>query len=190
MVARVRLQQQQQQQRQSSGEGASRRNNPGGGTGRTGREGEVEAGGASGGRGEIGLPLPGCTGRERQQPSPGLVCQGPEVRPVPLRLVSMLRLKTFKEEAKRAAEVELHDPAVCDECAQERAHLALTSFIWRKKTQLQTRTPKSRLNTHPGHGDRTSWISQSRPRPLSGFGREQLGEDMRVTATWGCLSNG
>lgn len=39
--------------------------------------------------------------RERDQNSPGLKCQGPEVQPVPPQLISVLRLKTFKEEMRR-----------------------------------------------------------------------------------------
>lgn len=90
-------------------------------------------------------------GAERQVPAGNQTslspCQGPEVQPVPLQLVTMLRLKTFKEDIKRAAEVELHDPAVCTQCQQDLASLALTTFIRRKKTQLQLQALKGRLNT-------------------------------------------
>ncbi|XP_018530970.1 uncharacterized protein LOC108882768 [Lates calcarifer] len=128
---------------------------------------------------ERNVPLPDCTERERQQPSLNLRCQGPDVQPVPPQVISMLRLKTFKEEMRRATEVALHDPAVCSMCEQEQASLALKSFIWRKKTQLQFQTLKGRLNTHMDQGDCTSlgsWckMSQSPPMPLAGFGRNYL----------------
>ncbi|XP_035524713.1 uncharacterized protein LOC118333257 isoform X2 [Morone saxatilis] len=106
------------------------------------------------------LPLSGCSEREREQTSLSLLCQGPEVRPVPPQLIPMLRLKTFKEQMRRAAEVELHDPAVCSVCEQEQAQLALKSFIKRKKTQLQFQTLKSLCH-----------LSQSPSMPLAGFGR-------------------
>ncbi|XP_049442502.1 uncharacterized protein LOC125894883 [Epinephelus fuscoguttatus] len=130
---------------------------------------------------ECSLPLPDCTTPQRDQTSPSLICQGPGVQPVPPQLISMLRLKTFKEDMRRAAEVELHDPAVCSECVQEQASLALTSFIRRKETQLQSQTLKGRLNTHLSYGEcggSGSWcnISQSPPMPLTGFGRNYLVE--------------
>lgn len=39
--------------------------------------------------------------RERDQNSSGLKCQGPEVQPVPPQFISVLQLKTFKEEMRR-----------------------------------------------------------------------------------------
>ncbi|XP_039975049.1 uncharacterized protein LOC120784949 [Xiphias gladius] len=128
---------------------------------------------------ECNLPLLDCAKRGRHQPSLSLICQGPEVEAVPLQLISMLRLKTFKEELRRAAEVEDHDPAACGVCEQEQAFLALKRFIWKKKTQLQFQTLKGRLNTYLGQRGCTSWtslgkISQSPPMPLTGFGRNYL----------------
>ncbi|XP_076747425.1 uncharacterized protein LOC143421553 [Maylandia zebra] len=78
------------------------------------------------------------------------VGQGPAVPHAPFQLVTMLRIKTLKEEMRRVAEVELHGPAVCSVCAQEQASLALKTFIRRKKTQLQIQALKSRLNTRLG----------------------------------------
>lgn len=52
----------------------------------------------------------------------------------------------------QAAEVELHDPAVCGVCEQEQASLALKSFIRRKTTQLRYQSLKARLNTHLSSG--------------------------------------
>ncbi|KAK5865101.1 hypothetical protein PBY51_016292 [Eleginops maclovinus] len=101
--------------------------------------------------GECNLPLPGSRGRNLTSPK-YLINQGPEVHAVPPQLLSMLRLKTFKEDMRQAAELELHDPAVCRVCEQERASLALRSFIRRKKTQLQLQTLKGRLNTHLSYG--------------------------------------
>ncbi|XP_041800537.1 uncharacterized protein LOC121611880 isoform X2 [Chelmon rostratus] len=114
----------------------------------------------------------------RDQTSPSLACQGPEVQPVPPQLISMLRLKTLKEEMRRAAEVELHDPAACSVCEQEQASLALESFIRRKRTQLRFQTLKGRLNTPELRRVCTSVslceISQSPWMPLAGFGRKHL----------------
>lgn len=52
----------------------------------------------------------------------------------------------------QAAEAEPHDPAACGVCERQRASLAFTGFIRRKKTQLQFQTLKARLNTHLGRG--------------------------------------
>lgn len=49
------------------------------------------------------LSLPDCTQLERDQTSRNLVCQGPGGQPVPLKLISMLRLKTFREEMRRVS---------------------------------------------------------------------------------------
>ncbi|XP_074504138.1 uncharacterized protein LOC141775085 isoform X2 [Sebastes fasciatus] len=116
------------------------------------------------------------TGCERE------VVAGPEVQSVPPQLISMLRLKTFKEEMRRAAEVELHDPAVCSVCEQEQASLALKSFIRRKKTQLRFQALKGRLNTHLNCGEECTRrgslgkISQSPSMLRTGFGRNYLVE--------------
>lgn len=82
-----------------------------------------------------------------RDPTSPNVGQGPAVPPVPFQLITMLRIKALKEEMRRAAQVELHGPAVCNMCAQEQASLALQTFIRRKKTQLQLQTLKGRLNT-------------------------------------------
>lgn len=50
------------------------------------------------------LPLPDCTERVRDQTSPNLTCQGPEEQSAPPQLISMLRLKTFKEQMSRVSE--------------------------------------------------------------------------------------
>ncbi|KAG7241776.1 hypothetical protein INR49_024746 [Caranx melampygus] len=121
------------------------------------------------------LPLPDCTHRDRHQSSPRLKCQGPEVQLVPIQLMSMLRLKAVQEKMRRAAEVELHDPAECSECRQEQASLALRSFIWRKKTQLQYQTLTARLNTRMSRQTiGVGQVSQSPPMPLTGYGRNYL----------------
>ena len=53
-------------------------------------------------RDEVHLPVPDCTPPpQREQTSPYLICQGPEVHTVPPQLISMLKLKTFKEEMRR-----------------------------------------------------------------------------------------
>lgn len=104
-------------------------------------------------RRECKLALPDRTKRVRDQTSLNIKCQGLEEQPVPPQLILMLRLKTFMENMRRAAEVELHDPAVCRMCEQEQASLALKSFIRRKKTQLQFQTLKGRLNTHFNYGE-------------------------------------
>ncbi|XP_029297045.1 uncharacterized protein LOC115014387 [Cottoperca gobio] len=120
--------------------------------------------------------LPDCTTRQGDQTSPNyLMCQGPEIQTVPPQLISMLRLKTFKEDMRRAAEVELHDPAVCNVCEQEQASLALKSFIWRKKTQLQFQTLKGRLNTHLSYGE-CAKSPKALQCPSLDFGRNYLVE--------------
>ncbi|XP_033948959.1 uncharacterized protein [Pseudochaenichthys georgianus] len=50
--------------------------------------------------GECNLPLPECRGRDRTSPK-YLKSQGPEVHTVPPQLLSMLRLKTVKEDMRR-----------------------------------------------------------------------------------------
>ncbi|XP_023251762.1 uncharacterized protein LOC111646487 [Seriola lalandi dorsalis] len=179
MISRVQIKQ--QHPYPSAEEEKERNNKHKGGRGReryeTGRQ--VIAGGELRDYRESNLPLPDCTKRDRHQSSPGLMCQGPEVQPVPIQLISMLRLKTIKEQMRRAAEVELHDPAVCSVCEQEQAFLALKSFIWRKKTQLQFQTLTARLSTHMSHEDYRSGaslckVSLSPPMPLTGFGRNYL----------------
>ncbi|XP_034740304.1 uncharacterized protein LOC117952266 [Etheostoma cragini] len=121
----------------------------------------------------VDLPFPYSTS------SPNLICQGPEDLAVPPRLLLMLKLKTFNEKMKRAAEVELHDPAVCCVCERQQASLALESFIRRKKTQLQFQALKGRLNTHLSYRECARWgslgeISQSLLMPTTGFGRNNL----------------
>ncbi|TDH07989.1 hypothetical protein EPR50_G00112380 [Perca flavescens] len=121
----------------------------------------------------VNLPVPYSTS------SPNLICQGPEVQTAPPQLILMLKLKTFNEEMKRAAELELHDPAVCSVCERQQASLALNIFIRRKKTQLQFQTLKGRLNTHWSYGECERWeslgkLSQSLLMPTTGFGRNNL----------------
>ncbi|KAI9513688.1 hypothetical protein NQZ68_040416 [Dissostichus eleginoides] len=103
--------------------------------------------------GECNLPLPECRGRDRTSPK-YLKSQGPEVHTVPPQLLSMLRLKTVKEDMRRVRlqrwSSMIRLPAVCE---QERADLALRSFIVRKKTQLKLQTLKGRLNTHLSYGE-------------------------------------
>ncbi|XP_074504137.1 uncharacterized protein LOC141775085 isoform X1 [Sebastes fasciatus] len=177
LISRVRNK---QQHLQSSEEERSRHEHKGA-TWRewTGCEREVVAGGDEfRDQRECNLPL----SRETDQTSPNLTCQGPEVQSVPPQLISMLRLKTFKEEMRRAAEVELHDPAVCSVCEQEQASLALKSFIRRKKTQLRFQALKGRLNTHLNCGEECTRrgslgkISQSPSMLRTGFGRNYLVE--------------
>ncbi|XP_033948957.1 uncharacterized protein [Pseudochaenichthys georgianus] len=126
--------------------------------------------------GECNLPLPECRGRDRTSPK-YLKSQGPEVHTVPPQLLSMLRLKTVKEDMRRAAEVELQDPAACRVCEQERASLALRSFIGRKKTQLKLQTLTGRLNTHLSYGeDVKSILPKGKERRLTPGRRKSLSE--------------
>ncbi|KAK2903895.1 hypothetical protein Q8A73_010552 [Channa argus] len=98
------------------------------------------------------LPLRDRNKWGRGETSLGVTCQGLEVQHVPVQLLSMVTLKMFKEDMKRAAEVKLHDPSACVVCQEENASLALKTFIWRKKTQLQFQTLKAGLNTHVIYG--------------------------------------
>ncbi|XP_029368911.1 uncharacterized protein LOC115050235 [Echeneis naucrates] len=118
-------------------------------------------------------------GRDRREPPlpPASHSHGPEPRPVPPQLLSVLRLKTVQEHMRRAAEVELHDPAVCSMCEQQQAFLALRSFIWRKKTQLQLPLLMARQNTHWSRrlsDCRNATFSPSPAIPHTGFGRNNL----------------
>ncbi|XP_042349877.1 uncharacterized protein LOC121948526 [Plectropomus leopardus] len=167
---------QNKQQHLQSSEEDRRRQTYRGARRRTDRERHVKAGDELRDDGDSTVPLPDYTPRDHQTP-PCLTRQGPEVQPVPLQLLSMLRLKTLNEDMRRAAEVELHDPAVCSECVEEKASLALRSFI-RRKTQLQFPTLKGRLNTHLSCGECAQWgsLCKSAPMPLTGFGRNYLVE--------------
>ncbi|XP_026213062.1 uncharacterized protein C8orf48-like [Anabas testudineus] len=135
MIVRVRNK---QLQADSSDVGKRRRRQHKGGGGRERTQPERRA--EFGDQRDRSLPLHGGTQR--------VTCPGPEVQPAPLQLVSTLRLQTLKEDVRRAAEVELHDPTACCVCERERASLALRGFIRRKKTRLQFQTLKGRLNTH------------------------------------------
>lgn len=82
---------------------------------------------------ERNVPLPDCTERERQQPSLNLRCQGPDVQPVPPQVISMLRLKTFKEEMRRVWKLFcviqfFHEAAITVENALF-LHLVCLSFV-------------------------------------------------------------
>ncbi|CAB1441081.1 unnamed protein product [Pleuronectes platessa] len=168
MIRRVRLKQQQQLccPGEEEEEEENRRDGRAGGRRRRGGGSQVVlAGGEMADYTESNLPLSDGTKRHRQQHSLGLVCQGPEVRSVPLQLISMLRLQTLEADERRAAELELHDPAVCSACEQEQASLALTTFIWRKKTQLRMQTLKGRLNTRSSSRDRAGWMSLCKKSP-------------------------
>ncbi|KAK2849420.1 hypothetical protein Q5P01_009254 [Channa striata] len=145
MIARVR---DNQRQLDSSGVGERTRGH-GDGRERRGTEPErrVVARHECGGRTEGNLPPGERVKRGRGRTALRVTCQGLEVQPVPVQLMLMLRIQTFKEDVKRAAEVELHDPSACRVCQRENASLALKSFIRRKKTQLQFQTLQARLNT-------------------------------------------
>lgn len=69
-------------------------------------------------------------------------------QPVPIQLISVLKLKSFTEEMRRAAETEIHNPSECGECVRQQATLALDTFIRRKRTQLDSLTLEDRLQTH------------------------------------------
>lgn len=97
MICRVR--EKQRQLRSSEPDG--RKHRAARGRERTGSEGRVVAGDVLRDHGESGLPLPDRAAREGDRPSLSLMCQGPEVQPVPPQLISMLRLKTFKEKMRR-----------------------------------------------------------------------------------------
>ncbi|XP_045573866.1 uncharacterized protein isoform X2 [Salmo salar] len=75
-------------------------------------------------------------------------CEDLAGEPVPLQLISALKMKTFTEEMRRAMDTELHDPSVCGVCVQQQAALSLNTFIRRKTTQLDTNTLEDKLHTH------------------------------------------
>lgn len=100
MVARIR---DKRRQTESSDVGKRRRHKHGDGGGRATREPErqVVARDEFKDQRESILPLRDCTQRERGQTSPSLTCQGLQVQPVPLQLISMLKLKTVQEQMRR-----------------------------------------------------------------------------------------
>lgn len=66
---------------------------------KTGTTGQVLAG--LRGQGEFHVPFSDGTNRGRNRTSPMLMSQGPEAQPAPLQLITMLRLKAFKEKMRR-----------------------------------------------------------------------------------------
>ncbi|XP_062332503.1 uncharacterized protein C8orf48-like [Osmerus eperlanus] len=92
--------------------------------------------------------LPELTVGKRRDVNSQLPLFDPVARPVPLQLISMLKLKSFTEEMRRAADIEIHDPSVCGECVEQQASLALDTFIQRKRTLLDSLTLEDRLQTH------------------------------------------
>ncbi|KAL0973785.1 hypothetical protein UPYG_G00211140 [Umbra pygmaea] len=102
----------------------------------------------------------------REQPPPGerrlkmglrrqcvsVEAKGSEKRtpsePVPLQFISALKLKSFREEMKRAVNAELHHPGQCERCLQQQATLSLNTFIRRKTTQLDAGTLEAKLQVH------------------------------------------
>ncbi|CDR01031.1 unnamed protein product, partial [Oncorhynchus mykiss] len=75
-------------------------------------------------------------------------CEDLAGEPVPIQLISALKMKTFTEEMRRAMDTELHDPSVCGVCVQQQAALSLNTFIRRKTTQLDNNILEDKLHTH------------------------------------------
>ncbi|XP_046874458.1 uncharacterized protein C8orf48-like isoform X2 [Hypomesus transpacificus] len=92
--------------------------------------------------------LPELTVGKRRDVNSQLPLLDPVDRPVPMQLISVLKLKSFAEEMRRAADIEIHDPSVCGECVEQQASLALDTFIQRKRTLLDSLTLEDRLQTH------------------------------------------
>ncbi|XP_026860763.2 uncharacterized protein C8orf48 [Electrophorus electricus] len=67
---------------------------------------------------------------------------------VPEHLVCMLRLKAFREEMRRGAEQDFHEPSRCTACLAKRADLALDFFMRNKKSQLQTHLLEDKIQDH------------------------------------------
>ncbi|XP_029578633.1 uncharacterized protein LOC115167971 [Salmo trutta] len=119
--------------------------------------------------------------------------------PVPLQLISALKMKTFTEEMRRAMDTELHDPSVCGVCVQQQAALSLNTFIRRKTTQLDTNTLEDKLHTHLYNRDAVCLLGEllrGLPKPsdapsriweqLQARGRQQLGVTLETEQESGC----
>ncbi|XP_061089602.1 uncharacterized protein C8orf48 homolog [Conger conger] len=69
-------------------------------------------------------------------------------RLVPKQLISVLRMKSFTEEMKKAIETELHQPSHCGPCRENLARLAQDTFIRRKRSQLECGLLEDKLQAH------------------------------------------
>ncbi|XP_036425109.1 uncharacterized protein C8orf48-like [Colossoma macropomum] len=67
---------------------------------------------------------------------------------VPVRFIFTLKLKTFREEMKKGAEQDFHEPSRCRACLAEQADLAMNYFIRKKKNQLQAQLLEERIQSH------------------------------------------
>ncbi|KAL6479652.1 hypothetical protein MHYP_G00106850 [Metynnis hypsauchen] len=67
---------------------------------------------------------------------------------VPVRFMCTLKLKTFREEMKKGAEQDFHEPFRCRACLAKQADLALNYFIRKKTNQLRAQLLDERIQSH------------------------------------------
>ncbi|KAJ8254861.1 hypothetical protein GJAV_G00198150 [Gymnothorax javanicus] len=64
------------------------------------------------------------------------------------QFISVLKLKTFSQEMKKAVGTELHQPSRCVPCREVLAQLAEDAFVRRKKSHLESRLLQDKLQAH------------------------------------------
>ncbi|KAL7863427.1 hypothetical protein SRHO_G00124110 [Serrasalmus rhombeus] len=67
---------------------------------------------------------------------------------VPVQFICTLKLKTFREEMKKGAEQDFHEPFRCRACLAKQADLAMNYFIKKKMNQLQAQLLDERIQSH------------------------------------------
>ncbi|KAI4873458.1 hypothetical protein NFI96_027309 [Prochilodus magdalenae] len=72
---------------------------------------------------------------------------------VPVQFICTLRLKTFREEMRKGAEQDFHEPSCCRACLAKQADLAMSSFIRKKKNQLEAQLLEEKIQSHLYNND-------------------------------------
>ncbi|XP_066505385.1 uncharacterized protein C8orf48-like [Hoplias malabaricus] len=67
---------------------------------------------------------------------------------VPVRFVGTLKMKTFREEMRKGAQQDFHDPSRCKVCLAKQAEIAMNFFIRNKCSQLQTQLLEEKIESH------------------------------------------
>ncbi|XP_072519228.1 uncharacterized protein C8orf48 homolog [Salminus brasiliensis] len=67
---------------------------------------------------------------------------------VPVRFMCTLRLNTFREEMRRGAEQDFHEPSSCSACLDKQADLAMNFFLRKKRNQLQAQLLQEKVLSH------------------------------------------
>ncbi|XP_062855803.1 uncharacterized protein C8orf48-like [Trichomycterus rosablanca] len=80
---------------------------------------------------------------------------------VPENIIWNIKMKTFREKLKQAANQDFHDPSRCRACTEKQADLALDSFIRKKTTQLQNRLLEEKIQTHLQNHESVQLIAET-----------------------------